>query len=87
MLRANRYYRWLKDALPRIIVARPSLVTGKSYAAVSDAYAQAVHSVLTGEKSAPDAMAGLEKTLAELTGYRIRTSAGAAPIPAGSLQP
>ena len=87
VLRANPYYRWLKDALPRIIVARPALVTGKSYTAVSDAYAQAVHSVLTGEKSAPDAMAGLEKTLAEVTGYRIRTSAGAAPIPAGSLLP
>jgi len=83
VLRAYPYCRWLKDSLPRIIVARPSLAAGKSYAAVSDAYAQAVHSVLTGEKRAPDAMAHLEKTLAELTGLRIRTSAGAAPIPAG----
>jgi len=83
VLRVNPYYRWLKDALPRIIVARPAMATGKSYTAVSDAYAQAVHSVLTGEKSAPDAMAGLEKTLAGLTNGKVRTSAETAPIPAG----
>jgi trehalose/maltose transport system substrate-binding protein len=83
VLRANPYFRWLKDALPRIIVARPSGVTGKRYTAVSDAYAQAVHSVLAGEKGAPEAMADLEKTLAGLTGLSIRPSAGAAPIPAG----
>jgi len=82
-LRTNPYFRWLKDALPRIIVARPAGVTGKRYTAVSDAYAQAVHSVLTGEKSAPDAMADLEKTLAGITGLRIPTSGLAAPIPAG----
>jgi len=87
VLRVNPYYRWMKNTLPRIIVARPSAVTGKSYAAVSDAYAQAVHSVLTGKKTPADAMAGLEKTLAGLTGFRIRTSAGATPIRAGSLLP
>jgi len=85
VLRVNPYYRWLKGTLPRIIVSRPSMVAGKKYTAVSDAYSQAVHSVLTGEKSPASAMAGLEKTLAELTGHKIRSSAQATPIPAGSL--
>jgi trehalose/maltose transport system substrate-binding protein len=87
VLRLNPYYRWMKDTLPRIIVARPSAVTGKSYAALSDAYAQAVHSVLTGKKTPADAMADLEKTLAKLTGFRIRTSARATPIQAGASLP
>jgi trehalose/maltose transport system substrate-binding protein len=72
VLCANPYYRWMKDALPRIIVPRPAEVTGKSYAAVSEAYAQAVHSVLTGEAKAPDAMAKLEKELVAITGFPAR---------------
>ncbi len=84
VLRANPYCGWLKDTLPRIIVARPSAVTGKSYTAVSNAYAEAVHSVLTGDKTPAAAMADLEKNLADLTGFGIRTSAGAKSIPAGS---
>jgi hypothetical protein len=81
----NPYHSWLKDALPRIMVARPAAVTGEKYTAVSDAYAKAVHSVLTGEKNPAEAMAELEKILAQLTGFRIQ--APAAPIPAGSLSP
>jgi trehalose/maltose transport system substrate-binding protein len=84
-LRTNPYYAWLKDALPRIMVARPAAVTGKRYDAVSDAYAKAVHAVLTKEKSPADAMAELEKTLVQLTGFPIREPT--TPIPAGSLSP
>jgi trehalose/maltose transport system substrate-binding protein len=87
VLRVNPYYHWLKDALPRIIVARPSVMVGKKYAAVSDAYAQAVHSALTGEKSPAEAMAGLAKTLAELTSCSTRPPAETARIPAESLEP
>jgi hypothetical protein len=67
------------------MVARPAAVTGKRYDAVSDAYAKAVHAVLTKEKSPADAMAELEKTLVQLTGFPIREPT--TPIPAGSLSP
>jgi trehalose/maltose transport system substrate-binding protein len=66
ILLVNPYFRWLKDSLPRIAVARPAGVARKSYTAVSDAYAQAVHSVLTGEQDPANAMAALEKTLTRL---------------------
>jgi hypothetical protein len=37
---------------------------------VSQAYSQAVHSVLTGERSAPIAAAALEKQLVAITGFK-----------------
>jgi trehalose/maltose transport system substrate-binding protein len=51
-------------------VSRPSDVTGKKYEDVSDAYIQAVHSVLTGEKSAPEAAVALENELVGITGFK-----------------
>lgn len=44
-------------------VARPSSVAGDDYNEVSTYYYQAVHEVLTGQKSADESMAGLEKLL------------------------
>jgi trehalose/maltose transport system substrate-binding protein len=85
VLRVSPYYAWLKDALPRIMVARPAAVTGRKYTAVSDAYAKAVHAVLTGEKSPAEAMTELQKNLVKLTGLPIRATT--TPIPAGSLSP
>src|SRR6516165_990813 len=41
------------------VVSRPSNVTGHTYEHVTEAYIQAVHSVLTGERSAPVAAAAL----------------------------
>ncbi len=52
------------------IVARPSIETGIAYKSVSKAYSDAVHSVLTGEVSAPEAAAKLEKQLIAITGFR-----------------
>jgi trehalose/maltose transport system substrate-binding protein len=52
-----------------VIVARPSIETGIAYKAVSKAYSDAVHSVLVGQKSAPEAAAELEKQLIEITGF------------------
>ena len=52
------------------IVARPSVATGSAYKDVSRAYIDAVHSVLTGEREAPEAAAELEKKLIEITGFR-----------------
>jgi trehalose/maltose transport system substrate-binding protein len=51
------------------IVARPSIVTGTAYKQVSRAYIDAVHSVLTGRRRAPEAAAELEKQLIEITGF------------------
>jgi len=48
----------------------PSNVTGNKYQDVSDAYIQAVHSVLTGEKRAPEAAAALENELVRITGFK-----------------
>ncbi len=51
------------------IVSRPSAVVGRNYEEVSRAYAGAVHSVLTGKKSAPAAAAELETKLGHITGF------------------
>jgi trehalose/maltose transport system substrate-binding protein len=53
-----------------MIVARPSVETGIAYKAVTRAYSDAVHSVLLGQRSAPEAAAELEKQLVEITGFR-----------------
>jgi trehalose/maltose transport system substrate-binding protein len=52
------------------IVARPSTAAGSTYKQVSQAYFDAVHSVLAGQRSAPEAAAELEKQLIEITGFR-----------------
>ena len=52
------------------IVARPSLLAGTKYDAVSRAYFEAVHSVLTRRATAEDAMAHLETELVRITGFR-----------------
>jgi hypothetical protein len=51
-------------------VNRPSSVVGNKYEEVSRVYISAVHSVLTGEKGAPEAAAELEKELVQLTGLK-----------------
>jgi len=51
-------------------IRRPSVEAGSRYKQVSAAYAAAVHSVLTGEKTAPAAAAELEKQLIQITGFR-----------------
>jgi trehalose/maltose transport system substrate-binding protein len=55
---------------PIRLVNRPSVEAGGRYKEVSAAYAAAVHSVLTGRKTAPEAAAELEKQLIEITGFR-----------------
>src|SRR5262249_1118935 len=52
------------------LVSRPSNVTRHAYEDVTQAYFQAVHSVLTGERSAPMAAAALEKRLVAITGFK-----------------
>lgn len=52
------------------LVDRPAVETGKNYRRVSEAYAAAVHSVLTGQKSAQEAAGHLEAQLIEMTGFQ-----------------
>jgi hypothetical protein len=51
------------------IIARPSVAAGGAYKQVSKAYIDAVHSVLTGQRGAPEAAAELEKQMIETTGF------------------
>jgi trehalose/maltose transport system substrate-binding protein len=52
------------------VVARPSIAAGQKYEEVTRAYIGALHSVLTGEKTAPAAAAALEQDLIEITGFK-----------------
>ena len=52
------------------LLSRPSNVTGHAYEEVTQAYIEAVHSVLTGERSAASAAAALEKQLVSTTGFK-----------------
>jgi trehalose/maltose transport system substrate-binding protein len=70
VLELNPRFVILRQAFLTGIVSRPSNVTGEKYQAVTDAYIQAVHSVLTAEKSAADAAAGLENELVRTTGFK-----------------
>jgi len=53
-----------------IVVSRPSSVAARSYEQVTRAYFGSVHSVLTGERRAPEAAAELERHLVKVTGFR-----------------
>lgn len=70
ILEPNPRFALLSQAFRTGIVQRPSNVTGKQYHDVTNAYIKAVHSVLTGEKSGPEAAASLENELVKLTGFK-----------------
>jgi hypothetical protein len=54
------------------VARRPSDISGRAYDQVAKAYIGAVHSVLTGQRAAPDAAADLELQLIKITGFRAR---------------
>jgi trehalose/maltose transport system substrate-binding protein len=70
VLEPNPRFVLLSQAFRTGMVARPSNVAGKKYQDVTDAYILAVHSVLTGEKRAPEAAAALENELVRTTGFK-----------------
>jgi trehalose/maltose transport system substrate-binding protein len=70
VLELNPHFALLSQAFRTGLVSRPSAVAGKKYQDVTDAYIQAVHSVLTGEKGAPEAAAALENELVRITGFK-----------------
>lgn len=72
ILQANPYFQWLKGDFEQMAVPRPSGPSGDKYLAVSDAYKQSVHRILTGEQDAAAAMAQLERELAQITGLPVR---------------
>src|ERR1700719_4286683 len=82
VLETNPRFALLSQAFRTGIVSRPSAVGGQKYQDVTDAYIQAVHSVLTGEKSAPEAAAALENELVQTTGFK-----KGPPPPMGSARP
>jgi trehalose/maltose transport system substrate-binding protein len=57
--------------LRAIVISRPSSVAASSYEQVTRAYFGAVHSVLTGERRAPEAAAELEQALVKITGFHV----------------
>src|ERR1700726_112828 len=81
VLEPNPRFDLLGQAFRTGTVSRPSDVTGKKYQDVTDAYIQAVHSVLTREKSAPEAAAALENELVRTTGFKKGPPPGKSPHP------
>ncbi len=81
VLDVNPHFALLKEALRNSVVSRPANVTGNKYEDVSNAYIQAVHSVLMSEKAAPQAAADLERELARITGFKT------GPPPSNSAKP
>jgi len=59
-----------EDVVRTSLAIRPSTETGSQYEHIARAYIDAVHSVLTGEKPAPQAAAALEKKLILITGLK-----------------
>ena len=60
----------LEEAFRSGVALRPANLAGARYDEVSEAYSRAVHSVLTGERGAPQAAADLETALVRKTGFR-----------------
>jgi trehalose/maltose transport system substrate-binding protein len=93
---ATPYLEVVQKVYKETFAARPSAVTGKKYPEVSRAYFEAVHSVLTRQKTAADAAGSLREQLARITGFEAqspepsrltkRKPAGAAAGPHGSVQ-
>jgi trehalose/maltose transport system substrate-binding protein len=66
----NPDFALLTHAFTNNVISRPSNATDKKYEEVTHAYMHAVHSVLTGEETAPRAVAALEKELIRITGFK-----------------
>src|SRR5258708_5761237 len=70
-LKANPIFAELKPVFVAGGVSRPSTASAQDYPQVSEADFKAVHSVLTGEKSAENAAADLEAELVRITGFKV----------------
>ncbi|MTI69126.1 MAG: ABC transporter substrate-binding protein [Firmicutes bacterium] len=68
ILEANPFMGELKDMFVNG-VARPSAATSPNYAETSELFYKAVHSIITGEEKAEDALEVLELDLQDATGF------------------
>ena len=66
---ATPYLEAVQKAYKENFAARPSAATGNKYPEVSRAYFEAVHSVLTRQKTAAEAVANLREQLMRITGF------------------
>jgi len=66
ILARNPYFSTILAAYREGVAVRPSTVAGKKYPDVSRAYFEAVHSVLSHKKLAPQAAADLQQELAQI---------------------
>lgn len=78
VLAANPYFSTTLEVYRKGLTLRPSSATGKVYPEVSRAYYEAVHAVLTGNKSAAEAAAALQSNLAQITGFKAPVTAARA---------
>jgi trehalose/maltose transport system substrate-binding protein len=81
VLERNPRFALLGQAFRTAIISRPSAVTGKKYEDVTESYIRAVHSVLTGKSSAPEAAVALENELVRITGFKKGSSPGGSAHP------
>src|SRR6202044_4079445 len=72
---ATPYLEVVQKVYKETFAARPSAVTGDKYPEVSRAYFEAVHSVLTRQKTAADAAGNLRQQLGRITGYAAQSAA------------
>ena len=76
ILARNPFFSTILLAYGQGVAVRPSTVSGKRYPEVSRAYFEAVHAVLSHDKSAAQAAADLEKQLTQILGTgEVRTTA------------
>jgi trehalose/maltose transport system substrate-binding protein len=86
VLAANPHYAQLKQIYAkRLVVTRPSVEADERYDGVSEAYFDAVHSVLLGKQTATAAAADLEMKLVEITGFERRKPSTAILTSTGGL--
>jgi trehalose/maltose transport system substrate-binding protein len=66
----NPYFSTVLQVIRKGLVSRPSADGGKLYAEISQAYYEAVHTVLTKKTTAADAVAMLQRNLIRITGLK-----------------
>jgi trehalose/maltose transport system substrate-binding protein len=77
LLAANPHFSNILEAFQKGVIFRPAAAAGKKYPEVSRAYYNAVHAVLTHEKTGAKAAADLETELVSITGLKPAMKANA----------
>lgn len=80
-IRSRPHVEQMQSIFAHDAVLRPSTVTGGKYDLVSRAYFSAVHAALAGDTTPEKALADMEKTLVEITGFKVATATEQAVAP------